>query len=179
MGVTYRAWQFWRALLASPTCEELEQVKVFLSPKLYALFCAMQPDEQAHSFAIFSELKGKGQHHPDLLVAALLHDSGKSRYKLHMWERVIIVIGKAVFPERSKQWGTSGRDAWERSWRRAFVIAEQHPIWGAQMAEEAGATPLAVRLIRWHQEDPHQSPANFTEVETILLEKIRVMDGLN
>lgn len=38
------------------------------------------------------------------------------------------------------------------SWRRAFVVARQHPSWGAQMATEAGATPLTVSLIRRHQD---------------------------
>lgn len=151
---------------------------MFLPPKLLGLFIAMQPDEQAHSYEVFHELLEKGENNPDLLTAALLHDAGKSRHKLHIWERVWIVVGKALFPRQIVKWGVPGEKDWEFSWRRAFVIAEQHPAWGAQMAEEAGASPLVVRLIRWHQEDPPPTLPGFTVEETHLLKEIRQMDGL-
>lgn len=176
MGVTYRTRQFWKALLASPTTHELKQVEAALSPKLMSLFTAMQPDEQAHSYSVFKALLENGAHHPDLLVAALLHDVGKSRHKLHLGERVLIVVGKKFFPQQSKKWGIPV-PGWKRSWQRAFVIAQQHPIWGAQMAEEAGASPLVVQLIRWHQEEPNQFPYRFSALETNLMEKLQQLDG--
>jgi hypothetical protein len=178
MRAAYRTQQFWKALHASPTCEQLEQIEAVLSPKLLSLFCAMQPDEQAHSYSVFNSLVEKGDHHPDLLVAALLHDAGKSLHRLRLWERVLVVIGQTLFPKQSKIWGVPGGRSWERSWRRAFVIAEQHPLWGAQMAEQAGASPLVVRLIRWHQADPYLSSTELAEAEKDLLEKLRRLDGL-
>jgi hypothetical protein len=40
-------------------------------------------------------------------------------------------------------------------WRKAFVVAAQHPKWGAEMAAAAGTLPLAVALIRRHQDKPN------------------------
>ncbi len=36
--------------------------------------------------------------------------------------------------------------------RRAIVVKAQHPIWGAEMAMEAGCTALTVSLIKRHHE---------------------------
>ena len=92
-------------------------------------------------------LRESGRDNPDLLVAALLHDIGKTKLRLQWWERVIAVLGGALCPGRSKIWGL----AEPTGWRRAFVIKAQHPAWGATMAAAAGTSPLAVELIHRHQ----------------------------
>jgi len=63
-----------------------------------------------------------------------------------------------------------------RGWRRAFVVGEQHPAWGARLAAEAGASPCTVALIRLHQE-----PASTAvDAETIrLLSKLQAVDNHN
>jgi hypothetical protein len=144
----YRFRQFWDALTAFPDPEELAQARQVLSPPLMELFLRLQTHEQAHGLKVFHQLRQPGQFHPDLLVAALLHDVGKSRYPLYPWERVLIVLGKAFFPLKVKTWGQSE----PTGWRRPFVIAEQHPNWGAEMALQAGASALTASLIRRHQD---------------------------
>jgi putative nucleotidyltransferase with HDIG domain len=144
----YRVRQFWHALTATPDPDELAQARRMLSPSLMALFRRMKASEQAHSLSIFCQLRDRNGIHEDLLVAALLHDVGKSRFPLRLWERVLIVLGKSFTPERVKTWG-SGEP---RGWKRAFVVAEQHAVWGAEMAAEAGASPMVVSIIRRHQE---------------------------
>ena len=148
MRVLYRFRQFWHALTVVPTQEDLLQARQVLSPALMTLFLRMQPSEQAHSLWIYKQLLQQNEIDHDLLAAALLHDVGKSRYPLRLWERVVIVLGKAWFPEQIKSWGK----AMPRGWKRPFAIAEQHPAWGAELAAQAGASPLAVSLIRRHQD---------------------------
>jgi hypothetical protein len=153
--VFYRTRQFWQALNATPTRQDLEQVRSFLSPSLMKLFASMKPNEQAHSLAVFYKLIDQGEKQPDLLTAALLHDVGKSRFPLQVWERVLIVLGSAIFPGQIQHWGGSvagqqGRLSWFL--KKPFHVAEGHPQWGAQMAEQAGASPLTVTLIRRHQD---------------------------
>lgn len=121
-----------------------------LTPSLMALFLRMDPGEQAHSLAVFQKLKHGGETHDSLQAAALLHDVGKSRYPLRIWERVLIVLMKAFLPAALHSWGQGE----PTGWRRPFVIAMQHPKWGAQMAAEAGAPPLVVSIIRRHQDNP-------------------------
>jgi hypothetical protein len=173
--IAYRARQFWHALTRAPDPNQLEQARQALSPELMALFQCLQASEQAHSLAILNHLHDQSINQEDLMVAALLHDVGKSRYPLRLWERILIVLGEALFPGQARKWGQGE----PRGWRRAFVVAQQHPMWGAEMAAQAGATPLAVTLIRRHQEQ--LDPAVFTQagpstLEDRLLLKLQVVD---
>jgi hypothetical protein len=135
-----------------------------------ALFDQMQPGEQAHSFRILHRLIEQGQTHHDLFVAALLHDVGKIQHPLRPWERALIVVCESFFPAQVKKWGQGTA----RGWRRPFVVAEQHPAWGAQLAAEAGASPLAVALIERHQEPP---PKRLETTQDQLLFDLRVFDN--
>lgn len=146
----YRTRQFWNYLGASTPPVEVEQVRQVLGPALAEVFARLGPGEQAHSFQVYRRLVERGESDPDLLKAALLHDAGKSRFPLKLWERVWIVVGKTLFPAAARSWGQVKGEPY--NFRRAFVVAEQHPAWGAQMAEQAGAGPRLVQLIRRHQE---------------------------
>jgi hypothetical protein len=70
----------------------------------------------------------------------------------------MVVLAKSLFPGAVSKWG-KGKPS---GWRRAFVVAEQHPQWGAKMVKEAGGSCLAVELIRKHQ--------NFSSVKTVTIE---------
>jgi hypothetical protein len=110
----------------------------------------MQPSEQTHAHQMLERLRAAGQTDPDLLAAALLHDVGKVLVPLSLPDRVIIVLGKRFFRERARRWseGTPSR------LRRPFVVAAHHPEWGADLAEQAGASPRTIELIRHHQDIP-------------------------
>jgi hypothetical protein len=169
--VFYRIGQFWEALTAFPAPEELARARQVLSPPLMELFLGLRMEDQAHSLKVFQRLCELGYLDADLLAAALLHDVGKSRYRLHLWERILIVLGKAFFPSKVKSWGQSQ----PRGWRRPFVIAEQHPHWGAEMAIQAGASSFTASLIRRHQdvlEPPNgkQSSVNLSDPKQVILE---------
>jgi hypothetical protein len=150
--ILYRFSQFWKAVFSAPAPEDLKVVSSVLSPEQLSLFRQMQPSEQAHSiqvmYTVLEAINGRtSEHQQDLLAAALLHDVGKNRYPLRLWERVLIVLSRAFNPELVKRWGEEE----PTGWRRAFVVSERHPEWGAQMAAAAGASPLTEALIRRHQ----------------------------
>jgi hypothetical protein len=174
--VSYRFWQLWRALGARPLPQDIQQVQSTLSPALQGIFFRMQPGEQAHSIAVFHKLLDKGETHPDLLAAALLHDCGKSRFPLQIWERVWIVLSKAFIPQQARMWAAAGLDEKAlRGWRRPFVVVEWHPIWGAEMASQAGATPLVIALIRRHQETLPAGTQNPSQEDQFLI-KLQSVD---
>ena len=172
--VRYRIHQFIRALWASADPEELASAQTILTPEQMALFKRMQPGEQAHALSVYSQLVAHGETVPDLLVAALLHDVGKSCHPLRLWERVLIVLARAILPKQAGRWGNSSpQPVARRFWTRPFVIAEQHPAWGADLAASVGASPRAVTLIRLHQD----SPSSVTDVEVKrLLVKLQAVD---
>lgn len=118
-----------------------------LRPAELALFRRFSLSDQWHSYRVMVTLRESGRDNPDLLVAALLHDIGKTKMALHWWERVIVVLGGVLWPGRSKIWGLGQA----KGWRRAFVIKANHPAWGAAMAAAVGCSPLTVELIAGHQ----------------------------
>jgi hypothetical protein len=168
--ILYRAFQFWKTFDGALAPDELEVAKAVLTPHQMILFERLHPSEQRHSLRVMGALQEKGENNPDLLKAALLHDVGKSRYPLRLYERVMIVLGKAVIPRLTKRWGQGP----PRGWRRPFVVAEQHPEWGARMSADAGASPLTQSLIRRHQEE--LPPEGASCLEDRLLDNLQRTD---
>lgn len=176
MRLFYRARQFWHALRARPDQKLLEKAFTLLTPAQMSLFRQMLPGEQAHALKVLSKLLGQGETHPDLLVAALLHDCGKLTYPMNVVERVWIVIAQRSFPLRSRQWGMVSQEDLPRipAWRRALAVAEKHPVWGAELVRQAGGSALLQALIRRHQERPGQGQLG---LEDELLYKLQVVDN--
>ncbi len=56
MRLRYRVRQFWHALTARPTPEDLALARQALSPAQMELFLQLQPSEQAHSLKIYRQL---------------------------------------------------------------------------------------------------------------------------
>lgn len=109
----------------------------------------------------------------DLWVAALLHDVGKIRYPLNLWERIEVVLFNSMMPGKAQDWG----QAEPVGWRKPFVVALQHPGWGADLAERAGATPMTVALIRRHQEKTGVDTGNPDNIENQLLKQLQIYDN--
>jgi len=167
--VFYRARQFWQALTATPAAEDLDRASQVLSPQLMASFLNQTASDQVHSLTVFIHLCDQGERSPDLLSAALLHDIGKSRFPLRIWERVVVVIGQAI-PIRQT---TLLSQSEPRGWKRPFAVAGGHATWGAEMAEAGGASPLTVELIRRHHDPVAASPVYPAER---LLRQLQIFD---
>jgi hypothetical protein len=173
-SAAYRARQFLLALRAQPlTADELALARSILTPDQMNLFLQMQFSEQRHALNVLRTLQGWGESDPDLLTAALLHDVGKIRAPLRLWERVLIVLGQTFAPRRVSAWG----DAPPRGWRRPFVVAERHPAWGGELASEAGTSPRAVSLILHHQSTEPAQMGDSTEAR--LLQILQEADHQN
>jgi hypothetical protein len=147
MDWPYRWRQFRQALAARPLPEEaLREIAAVLSEQEMVLFQRLSLNDQAHSYQVMTMLKTTGYDNPDLLAAALLHDIGKTRYRLPIWARSLVVLAEAFVPSRVARWG-KGEATW---WRRPFVVKAQHAEWGAEMAKAAGSRPITVALIGRH-----------------------------
>jgi putative nucleotidyltransferase with HDIG domain len=191
--IYYRTRQFWHELRLSPTTNEMDRARSVLSSAQLDLFIRLQPGEQSHSLAVFNKLCAAGEDNHDLLVAALLHDVGKTSYPLKLWERVWIVIANAVFSRFLKRWALGDLENLKdlSFWKRPLVVAEQHPKWGAELAAQSGSSPLVVSLIRRHQDTlvvgdyssaqkrisaSGQNDLKFLGFEDCLLQKLQAAD---
>jgi hypothetical protein len=178
--IFYRTRQFWNALAAKPNAEDLQEIAEILTPQQMALFRRMQPGEQAHSLHVFRQLCSQRQNDTDylpldLLVAALLHDVGKIRYPLRVWERVWIVVAQRLIPRWAARWGQAENpDGKLPTWQRPLIIAAQHAYWGSKLAEEAGVSPLSANLICRHQSF---SKSNTATLEDRYLRMLQTADG--
>lgn len=162
--------QFWQAMNYEPRLEDIEFVSNQLLPSQLRLFLKMQPSEQTHSIWICKKLIEQGQTEQELLAAALLHDIGKTRYPLKIWDRAMIVILNTLLPGVAARLSQKSPDGWARP----FVVAVRHPEWGAEMALNSGATPLTARLIRRHHEPVAET---HKAIEDVMLYHMQVLDN--
>jgi hypothetical protein len=168
--LAYRSRQFWNALLSPGKRVTSEALLPYLTSAQLILFRRMQPAEQVHAYQIFRRLETAGQAIPDLLTAALLHDVGKILVPLSIFDRIVIVLGKRLFRGTAQRWA----EGTPHGLRLPFVVAEHHAEWGADLASQAGATPLTVELIRRHHDQPRPNPGSHTEH---LLAALQVADN--
>jgi hypothetical protein len=172
MKITYRASQFFLALFARLTPEDTLLIEEHLSPSLIETFQRMSRSDQLHGIRVLRSVCNNGEAHPTLCAAALLHDVGKSRHPFRLWDRIMVVLGTAIIPDAIQRWGNGE----PRGWRRAFVVAAQHPLWGAEIIRAAGGSEELATLISRHQEIPlehHESEINH------LLLRLQEADGEN
>lgn len=147
--VSYRLWQLGQMMVARPlsvTCQQ--DIATILSPPEQALFYQFSPSDQNHSYRVMQLVRTRRDDNRALLAAALLHDIGKTRVRLHWWDRVFIVVGMVMGKRVYTQWG-QGQPS---GWRKGIVVRINHPTWGADMAEAIGSEALTVTLVRRHQD---------------------------
>lgn len=178
MGIVYRSWQFWQALIVTPSVRDMELARSILSTELMHLFELMQPEEQIHCIKTAYILIEKEHVDEDLLAAALLHDVGKTNFPLQIWERVWLVVGNTFFPKLAMRWRRQSdlKVLEKRNWRRVFVVYHRHAEWGAEMARKAGASQLCTNLIRRHQD---RVSFDMNSIEDQLLYYLQEADNLS
>ncbi|MCH8026155.1 MAG: HD domain-containing protein [Chloroflexi bacterium] len=144
----YRSRQFFGAVRPRIDAELLTEAFRLLSEPERRLFETMTTRDQQHCLAVYARLRG--QANDDLLTAALLHDAGKGRIAL--WHRVAYVLLEAASPALLRRLAKPGDGP---GWRQALDRCRRHSELGAQLAEEAGSSGIAVALIR---EDSGHAP---------------------
>jgi hypothetical protein len=161
-----RAWQrvrqFFYALTAPAPAPPAE-----LAAGLRELYLQMPAADRAHGLRTYRRLAADGVP-AELLVAALLHDAGKSRPELRLWHRVAFVLARRLAP------GWLARSSAGSGWRQGLAALNEHAAAGARQVAEAGAPALVVRLVREHHTPPAELP--WPEGERELLRALQAAD---
>ena len=155
MPVVYRLQQGVRALLAFSQPLDSALAERYLSPALLTLFRQMDRGEQLHSLAVLRDVLAQGDTPNDLAVAALLHDVGKSRYPISVWQKTLAVLVRALMPAAYVRWSEGSP---LNLWQRPFVVYEQHPLWSAELLRTAGASEAACWLVAHHASKGDDAP---------------------
>jgi len=173
MSAAYRVRQFARAVGAWLQPEDAAQAVVssYLPEAARELFWAMPRYDRQHATRVVETLEGMGVRDPDLMAAALLHDTGKTAGKtgrLRLWHRVAVVLMRAFAPSLLE------RIAQDRpkSWRQPFYVQLHHGEIGAALAAEAGCSARTADLIRHHEDSAGQQDDH-------LLTALQSADGVN
>lgn len=171
--MTYRIQQGVRALTGFTQSVDYDLAAQYLTSPQLALFRRIHHSEQLHSLNVLRSVLAQGRTPHDLAVAALLHDVGKSRYHVQVWQKTLPVVVKALSPRLYKAFCHRDVEHWLY---RPFVIKQQHPVWSVEMVQNLGLTECAQWLIRHHQEDRTQWQDHpFYE----LLRRLQIADDAN
>ena len=145
----YRVYQVWRSLAARPLDSDDQDILTAALPEAgRALFATMTLNDQRHSLTVYRALRAHGCDDPDLLAAALLHDSGKGSGRVPFIARPAVVLLRAYAP-RTLGWLARSPRPW---FRRPFYYASHHASIGADLAARAGLSERTVTLIRTHHQ---------------------------
>lgn len=151
MEAVYRVKQALRGLFAFTQSVDEATPARYLSMAEMTLFQQMRHSEQLHALHVLRDvLAQETETSPDLAVSALLHDVGKSRYTLRIWQKTIAVAVEKLAPSLYTRWSD---DESVTLWTRPFAVKAHHPAWGAEMLAQAGSSEGAVWLVAHHQDD--------------------------
>lgn len=141
-----RTRQFARYLTGRVSRAERNELTAWLSASQLELFDHMHRADQRHGLDVVVALRRAGHTDSDLLIAGLLHDSGKGR-DLRVWHRIGWSLGE--------RYGQHVQAATVRlpTFRTAFATLAAHAERSAELALAAGCSAAAADLIR-HQAEP-------------------------
>ncbi|MBI1259026.1 MAG: HD domain-containing protein [Chloroflexi bacterium] len=150
----HRLRQGTRALFAFSRPVDLESVGRYLSPPQLIAFQRLRRGEQLHSLNVLrAVLAQSDMTPPDLAVAALMHDVGKSRYPSRLWQKIITVAVRELAPPLFRRLSRQSPTYW---WSRPFVVYVEHPAWSAEILAQTGASDAAIWLVAHHAEPADQ-----------------------
>lgn len=156
-----RVQQGIRALLAVFTSVDDTLANQYLNPQQRIAFYRMSRAEQLHSLNVLRAVLQQADETPHALaVAALLHDVGKSRYHLAVWQKTLSVLVKAFIPPLYHYLSADERLTLLRA---PFTVRKYHPQWSGQILRDCDSPQVAIWLAEHHQDHPliHQSHTNY------------------
>jgi HD-like signal output (HDOD) protein len=147
----------------------MHQAAETLPAAAFSLFCRQALPEQRHALDVAKSLKARkidlnlsAEDYHNLIIAALLHDCGKSFVNIQLWQRIMIVLVTAGPCQFMKNYIINNKNQ-VRSLALTLEIADRHAEWGESLARKAGLNEYICLLIR-----EHHSPR--TELGRILQE---------
>ncbi|MFZ3372216.1 MAG: HD domain-containing protein, partial [Desulfitobacteriaceae bacterium] len=148
----YRVKQFYKALFPFINPLEIAWVARTLPVSAFSLFRKQALPEQRHALDVTKsleiELKSlalNSDEYQNLIIAALLHDCGKSLVRVHLWQRILIVLIDISPLQLNDYPGAKPKHL-----ALTLKILHYHALWGEALAKKAGLNQQICLLIREH-----------------------------
>lgn len=146
------------ALFAFARSPDLSLARRYLAVCEFKAFCSMSRSEQLHSLNVLQNVLAGNPKAPKALIkAALLHDVGKSRYRLSLWQKTLAVIIEAIAPGANRQ---LSEDQTMSFWRAPFIVRRHHARWSGETLRSCGASADVIWLVERHQDNAERHRDN-------------------
>lgn len=155
-----RVRQFYRALTARLTADDIERVKKLLPAAAQPLFFAMHRADQYHAFRVAHTAKELAAKLPDreqaklnhalLIRACLLHDVGRKKGDLDIAGKVWAVVLTKLLPALSHRLADSKRGGALEYITHGLYVYYHHPEIGAARLRAAGLAAEAAIIAGHH-----------------------------
>ena len=173
-----RCRQFFTALQAHISPEDICFIKNFLLKPEQELFFAMNPSDQYHALrTAFTARKllaampdGSGDEH-FLTRCALLHDIGRRKGDMGILGKVFAVLMQGCFGQRSFSWARYGKSPFWQYPRHILYVYYHHPRLGADALSALGMKREADVIAA------HHTPAQ--PGDSLELKLLRQADAMN
>ena len=172
-----RVGQFFRAMGARLTEEDLCYIRKHLPPEGQTLFFRMNLADQYHALRVAhtaEALADQRAERPDrefLIRCALLHDVGRTREDMGVFGKVFAVLMHSFAPNASKRWARKGKRHIYEYPGHVMHVYYHHPAIGAELLEEAGFLEEAA-VVRFHHRPPEAG-------DSLVLQILRKADEMN
>ncbi len=153
-AAVHRVAQGIGALFAFARSPDMGLARQHLSSCEYNAFRSLSRSEQLHSLNVLHKALAGDPNAPKALIsAALLHDIGKSRYRLSTWQKTLAVLIEAIAPRLSHRLSENEALSF---WRAPFIVRRHHAKWSGEILRHCGSGADVIWLVERHQEDPEQ-----------------------
>ena len=156
--IFYRLKQFFRALISKPTEDDKAFVRRYLNIEEAALFDNLSQYEKKHAIIVAQKMvdvaRGSEElNEKEIAKFGLLHDIGKVAVKFSLFDKVVLVVLRRIFPPLYNGLAKKGEGRPSFILKK-FYVHKFHGKIGAELLGRIGVSDKIRELVETHDKKP-------------------------